>query len=212
MKSNKTFLLIVLDRSGSMTSCWSDTKGGFKTTIEDQKKQPGECILSVYVFDDKVEVIEDFVDIQKANSELLVNPRGSTALLDALGKAIVTSGEKLAALPENERPERVLVTQFSDGLENASREYTAESVKNLVKEQEEKYGWKFMFIGASLESVAQANSFGFNAANSAVYSTTNSKGTFDTVNKKFAMYRSAKNADEVECSVTFSDTERSAIL
>jgi len=93
-----------------------------------------------------------------------------TALLDAMGRTIDDLGEQLAAMPEDGRPGTVIVVTLTDGLENASKDYTREKVAERVKHQEEKYGWEFIFLGANLDSINEAEAFGIQRASSKVYS------------------------------------------
>jgi hypothetical protein len=162
------------------------------------------------VFDTQHDILEDFKDIQEVSEILNASPRGGTALLDAIGFTVKSVGEKLAALPEDERPEKVIVQVQSDGNENASREYTKEQIKELIEEQENKYNWQFLFIGASLESVNEAQSLGIKSANTAVYSTSNYNGTLDTLNMKFSTMRSC-SVDAFASAAAYSDEEKSAM-
>jgi len=209
MKKDYTHIAMVIDRSGSMTRAWSDVLGGYTQYIEDQKKQAGKCSLTTTVFDTSIDVIEDFTDIQDVNVELNAFPRGGTALLDAIGVTISSVGKKLSNLPEEERPEKVLIIVQTDGLENASKEYRAYRIKEMIKEQETKYNWEFSFIGASLESVNAAESWGFNKDNSAVYSTSNSFETMSLLSEKTSNYRSMEC---LEKSFAYSTEERSKLV
>ena len=208
MKKDYTHVAMVIDRSGSMSSSWNDVKGGYAQFINDQKSQPGKCTFTLTVFDHEIDSLEDFTDIQSVSPNLSVSPRGSTALLDAIGRTVVKVGESLAKMDENERPEKVLVIIQTDGFENASLEFTNQSVKDLIKEQEDKYKWEFSFIGASLQSVAQAQTFGFKAANSAFYNQSNSKNLMANVSMKTSAYRSAGAG---AASFDFTEDERESL-
>ena len=164
-KKDLTEIVVVLDRSGSMASIVRDMEGGFDAFIAEQRKLPGECSVTLSQFDTEFELVysgKPLADVPP----LALYPRGATALLDAIGKTIQATGERLGALPEDARPERVLFVVITDGHENASEHYTAEAVLASVKHQTEKYGWCFVFIGANQDAIATAANMGIrNAAN-----------------------------------------------
>lgn len=131
-----TDITILLDRTGSMASAVTDTIGGFNTFLQGQKAEPGRCLLSLVQFDDidPQEIIHDakaIAEVPELTGETFV-PRGRTPLLDALGKAIVRTGQRLAALPETDRPNKVIFVILTDGQENASREYTRPQVFDMI--------------------------------------------------------------------------------
>ena len=162
MKKNLTELVFILDRSGSMAGLEGDTIGGFNAMIEKQKKEPGEAYVSTVLFDNVSEVIHDRVDIQKiapmTDRDYYV--RGCTALLDAVGKAIHHIGNVHKYAREEDRPEKTLFVITTDGMENASRQYTYERLKAMIERQKEKYGWEFIFLGANIDSAKEAARFG----------------------------------------------------
>lgn len=151
-------LAVVLDRSGSMQSIKADMEGGFATFIAEQRKDPSPCVVSLYQFDSVFNVVYEERPLSEATLELV--PRGSTALLDALGKTIAMVGERLRAKPESERPGKVVVLVITDGYENASHEWSRARVKLAVEHQREKYNWQFAFLGANIDSFAEARSLG----------------------------------------------------
>lgn len=160
MKSNYTHLVLVVDRSGSMASIKVDAQGGINTLLEDQKKIDTPCTVSLYQFDDRYERVFGPVSINQA-PQYTLTPRGSTALLDAVNRAIVETGSFLRDLDESERPSQVKFIVVTDGQENASREATAQMVRDAIKHQEQKYSWEFVYIGSDLNGVADAHRFGF---------------------------------------------------
>jgi uncharacterized protein YegL len=168
MNNDLTLIAVILDRSGSMSSCQSDMEGGLNTFIQEQTAQPGSARLTLAQFDNEYELVEDYRDIQEAGYYQLV-PRGVTALLDAIGRTVTNTGARLAAMPEDERPGKVVCVIITDGYENASKEWTKERVAALIKEQEEKYSWEFTYLGANQDAIATGTGMGFKASNSMTY-------------------------------------------
>ena len=135
MKEGLTEIISIVDRSGSMQSILDDAIGGFNTFLAAQQRQPGEAKLSLILFDHEYQVVHQAVDIQQVeplNQDTYV-PRGSTALLDAVGKTIDAVGERLAATAESERPSQVIVSILTDGYENASQTYSKPKVAEMIK-------------------------------------------------------------------------------
>lgn len=162
-KPDKTLIAVILDRSGSMQMIQSDMEGGMNAFLKEQANVSGECQLFFSQFDTQYEVLTDFVDIKNA-PYFHLEPRGMTALLDAMGRTITTVGERLAALPEDERPAHVLVVIITDGLENSSHQWSREKVMELVKQQTDQYGWTFTYLGANQDAIAVAASYGIDAS------------------------------------------------
>ena len=165
MKTNRTELAFILDRSGSMCGLEADTIGGYNAMLEKQKKEAGEAIVTTVLFDDQYELLHDRIDLRGiapiTDREYYV--RGSTALLDAIGKTI----QKIANIQKRTAPEfradRVLFVITTDGHENASREYSYSKVKALLERQKKQYGWEFLFLGANIDAIATAQRFGIEA-------------------------------------------------
>ena len=172
MKDNFTRIAIVLDRSGSMESCKESTVAGFNEFIRTQREIPGEATVKLVQFDDQYETVFD--KPLKECPELTQNtfvPRGSTALLDAQGRTIVELGQELAALPEQERPSKVIVVTLTDGLENASKQYNLDKIGEMIREQRDKYNWDFVFLGANQDAVATAAAMSIPLPSAMSYST-----------------------------------------
>ncbi len=209
MKKGYSHISIVLDRSGSMTSCESETREGFNTFITKQKEASGVATASLVQFDDHYELNYAFLPI--GNVPLLTNenyqPRGNTALLDAIGRTIKETGEKLAAMPEYERPERVLFVIQTDGFENASSKFTRNQVFDAIKHQQEAYQWDFIFLGANQDAIATAATFGINAKSSLSYTGNNSRGVFLAAADYTTNFRSAETLCDMQ-AVSFSEKER----
>jgi len=154
-----TDITMVLDRSGSMQSIKDDTIGGFDAFTSEQRRLPGRCTVSLVQFDNVYEEVYTGRDLADVPSLTLV-PRGSTAMLDAIGRAVNATGARLAAMPEDRRPGTVIVGIMTDGLENASREFTYPMVKALIEQQEQVYGWTFMYMGANQDAIEVGASLG----------------------------------------------------
>ncbi len=163
---NSTEIIFLLDRSGSMGGLESDTIGGFNAFVKRQSQLEGHTLVSAVLFDDEVETVWDGIDAKKAKlTEKDYYVRGCTALLDAVGKTILDVGHRFSKLKEEARPGRVIFVITTDGLENASVEFTYEKVKNLITHQQEKYNWEFIFLGANIDAVKEADSIGINTSN-----------------------------------------------
>lgn len=166
--STLTHLYFLLDRSGSMQSIKTDTEGGFAAFIDEQRKSPGRCRVTLAQFDNDYEVVYGDVDVHLVEP-LTLQPRGTTALLDAIGRLSTDAGQSLARLPETERPGTVVVAIMTDGLENASQEWTHAAVKSLIEQQERDYKWQFLYMGADQDAIEVGASIGVAAANSLTY-------------------------------------------
>lgn len=171
---DETDITVVLDRSGSMASVRDDTIGGFNSFLEEQKSVSGSARVSLVQFDDQYEVVYECRDVQDApplTPQTFV-PRGSTALLDAIGRTMTATGVRLAALPEEGRPEKVLVVVMTDGQENASREFTGSQIFDRITHQRKTYSWEVVFIGANQDAVVTGASYGLPAASALDYEAT----------------------------------------
>ena len=162
MKKGLTEIVFILDRSGSMSGLEKDTIGGFNTTIEKQKQEEGEAIVSTVLFDNDMEVLHDRVSLEKVAplTDKEYYARGCTALLDAIGGAIHHIGNVHKYAREEDRPEKTIFVITTDGYENASRRYTSDRVKQMVERQKQKYGWEFIFLGANIDAIETARNFG----------------------------------------------------
>ncbi|MDR0852828.1 MAG: VWA domain-containing protein [Clostridiales Family XIII bacterium] len=162
MKTNLTELVFILDRSGSMGGLESDTIGGFNAMLTKQQAELGECRITTVLFDGKYEILHDRIDIKAVSpitdKEYFV--RGNTALLDAVGKTISKIGNAQKVSKSEYRADKVLFIITTDGMENASREYTYAKVKSQIERQKTKYGWEFIFLGANIDAAEVADNFG----------------------------------------------------
>ena len=162
MKENLTELVFILDRSGSMCGMEEDTIGGFNSMIEKQKKEQGDCLVSVVLFNHGMEVLYDRVPIAQVppmtDREYVAS--GSTALIDAMGGAIHHIGNVHKYARAEDVPEKTVFVITTDGLENASRVYSADKVRRMVAHEQDKYGWEFLFLGANIDAVETARRYG----------------------------------------------------
>ena len=158
MKKNLTEIVFILDRSGSMSGLEADTIGGFNSMIEKQRKADGEALVSTVLFDNMSEVIHDRVNIHdiKPMTDRDYTVRGCTALLDAIGGAIHHIGNVHKYARPEDVPEHTLFIITTDGMENASRFYSSDRVKQMIERQKAKYGWEFLFLGANIDAVETA--------------------------------------------------------
>ena len=171
MRDNLTELVFILDRSGSMSGLEADTIGGFNSMIAKQQKEEGEAVVTTVLFDDSIEVLHDRVPIGKVekmtDSDYFV--RGCTALLDAVGRTIRSIKKVHKAMPDEEKPSKTLFIITTDGLENASKEYSFKEVKKMINKQKEKYDWEFLFLGANIDAIEVAKNMGIGKDRAANY-------------------------------------------
>jgi hypothetical protein len=153
MKDNSTHLALLVDRSGSMSRIQEDAQGGLKALLAEQRALPGELTIELFQFDTEYEKVDDI-------DGWTLQPRGMTALLDSMGKAITEVGEGLAARPEEDRPSKVVFVIVTDGLENSSREWTREKVFECVQRQTDEWAWQFVFTAANQDAVAEGSKLG----------------------------------------------------
>lgn len=195
--NEKTHIICILDRSGSMSDIIDDSVGGFSSFLEEQKKLPDEATISVVLFDDQYELVYDNIDIKKAEkiSKEIWKPRGMTALYDAIGKTINNTLSTFAKL-NYLKPSKVLVCIVTDGQENASKEYKLDNIKKLIKDCEDD-NWNFIYLAANQDAFSVGSGFGISGSNTYTY-TTNSDGVFNmsaTLSNATVSYRSMSTKD-----------------
>jgi hypothetical protein len=208
MKKNLTYIIFVVDRSGSMSSICKDMIGGFNSFIKKQKKINGDCKVFFYQFDTDYDTVYENLDLQLVAdlTDKTYVPRGGTALYPSLGKTIEDIGKRLSAMSENERPERVLFVTITDGEHNSSLEnvngkridrktfhqFTADQVKSMVEHQTQVYKWDFAYIGANQDAWAVGSSMGVSNNLNYVASAAGTKNMFDNLSDSTATYRSSE--------------------
>ena len=200
MKKGLTEIVFILDKSGSMSGLEADTIGGYNSFLERQKKEEGDAYVSTVLFSDTNSVIHDRVPISKIEpmNDKQYSVGGCTALLDAIGGAIKHIGNVHKYAREEDRPEKTVFVITTDGQENSSRVYDYEKIKKLVKKQQEKYGWEFIFLGANIDAITEAGRLGI-ASNRAVRYECDGVGTmlnFECMSESIANFRMAKAMPE----------------
>ena len=214
MNQNLTELVFILDRSGSMAGLEDDTIGGFNAMVEKQKKEPGTALLSAVLFSDESAVIYDRADIQKAEplTERQYRVGGCTALLDAIGGAVHHIANVHRYAREEDRPGKTIFVITTDGMENASRRYGYAEVQRMVKHEQEKYGWEFLFLGANMDAISAARSFGIRSDRAVRYEC-DGAGTrlnFAVVGETIARARKGEYIEEAWCAPIAADFEARA--
>ncbi len=155
-------IILILDRSGSMDEMKTDAIGGFNTFIAEQKKNPDPATVTFVQFDDRYEKLAEgqpLADVKPLDDQTF-QPRGSTALLDAIGRTITEQGDRFSQMALTRRPEKVIVCVITDGLENASRHYTRQAIFGLISQQRDQWNWSFYFVGANQDAYGEAGQMG----------------------------------------------------
>jgi uncharacterized protein YegL len=166
-----TDITVILDRSGSMEYIKESTIKGFNSFLKEQQNSEGKAKLTLVQFDHEYQVVYEDVDIKnvkKLNNETFV-PRGSTALLDAIGVTINNTKNRIKLLSKSKRPDNILVIIITDGEENSSNKYTREKIFSKISKRENKDNWKFIFLGSNQDAIAVGQEFGINANQSLTF-------------------------------------------
>ena len=206
MKDNLTELVVVLDRSGSMSVVRGDAIGGFNTFLEAQQKAPGEANITVVQFNTILEKYADGVDVRsiKPLTQDTYVPYGNTALYDAVGETIDKTGQRLASMKENDRPSKVIFAILTDGEENSSKEYSGAQVKKAIEHQREKYNWDFIFLAAGEGAFKEANAIGMDLNKTIRFANTgeNQTKSYEVLANYASVSRSMSAADYMSFSST----------
>jgi uncharacterized protein YegL len=169
--NNLTWIIVILDRSGSMSMIQDATEEGLNGFLKDQADEPGEAKLTLVQFDDQYDVVHDLIPIGDAGY-IKLEPRGATALLDSVGKTLVQAKKQYDAASEDSRPDKVFVVITTDGLENASSEYTNLHINDLLKKAREVWNWQVVFTAANQDAIATASQMSIMTGNAMTFSAT----------------------------------------
>jgi acyl-CoA synthetase (AMP-forming)/AMP-acid ligase II len=193
MDLNLTDIVVVLDRSGSMASVVDDTIGGFNSFVDRQKKGEGFARLTLVEFDHEYHVVYERRDIHEVSplDRRSYVPRGNTALLDAIGRTIIAVRGAIAVDRPSERPGQVVFVIITDGMENASREFTRSQILEMIRAHQEEEEWEFLFFGANQDAIGEAASMGIDAARAASWK--KARILHDVYAEKLAQFRARKD-------------------
>ena len=209
MRNDLTDVTVIIDRSGSMNVCRQEAENGINTFVEDQRKQEGECIFSLVQFDTEYEFVHKGVPISEVPKYKL-SPRGMTALLDAVGRAINETGERLNQMNESDRPALVIMVIVTDGQENSSHEFTKQQIKGMIETQQSQYNWQFTFLGANQDAFGEAAAMGINANATANYDVNKTAAAFGSISSAVTRSRSAAKAG-ADVTLSYSGLERKSM-
>ena len=195
-----TELVFILDRSGSMCGLEQDTIGGFNSMLNKQKRQEGDALVSTVLFNNRCAVLHDRVPLEQVRpmTDKDYTVGGTTALLDAIGGAIKHIGLVHKYARAEDRPDKTLFIITTDGMENASRQYTYDKVKQMIRHEKEKYGWEFLFLGANIDAAQEASRFGIEPDRAVDYHC-DSEGTalnYDVISDVVTHVRACRAVDQ----------------
>lgn len=198
MKKDYTHIVLIVDRSGSMEKRRASTISAINEYLGGQRSVEGTATLTLNTFSHTFDRVHDFVNLSEVADLTEANyaPKGTTALYDAIGHTFAEVGAKLAAMPEEERPEKVMVAIFTDGVENASRFFSGATIKTTLTHQREKYSWEVAFMGADEASIKEAENLGVPISATLRYdaSDAGTRFAFQSFNTASARYRTGKTA------------------
>ena len=199
MKENLTELVFILDKSGSMSPLVDDTIGGFNSLLKKQKNEKGQCVVTTVLFNQSIQILHNRIPIEdvKNMTEKECQPMGSTAILDAMGYTIDKIKNDHVNTPKEKRPDKVLFAIITDGAENSSKEYNIKQVKNSVTTCQELLGWEFIFLGANIDAIETASTFGIHASRAANFycDKVGTELNFNAVGKVLCCLREDKDID-----------------
>ena len=197
-KENFTSINVIVDASGSMQHLTHDTIGSFNSFLAEQKVVPGEAALTLCTFNTDYRLVHDFVQlagVPNLNAKVY-HPEGGTALLDAMGTTMDSVGRKLAAMPEEERPSKVIFLVITDGHENSSRRFSAQQIKDMVQHQKDVYSWEFVFMGANIDAIAAGTDLGISMQNTMNYvpSAAGTADLYKSISSNMTSYRASNSS------------------
>lgn len=208
--TNLTWLVFLLDRSGSMQSIKSDVVGGFDAFLAEQRAGEGHCVVTLAQFDHEYQVVYSGLPLDQVPS-LTLAPRGNTALLDSMGTLITGTAAQIEALPEADRPGTVVVAIMTDGHENASREWRRPDIKALVEQQTDGHGWEFLYMGTDQDAVEVGRGLGVKDGKAVTYARGKSREAMIAAAGNVRNYRTAKLANANAAMPDFSDAQRESL-
>jgi hypothetical protein len=198
--------IIIMDRSGSIADILAGQQGGLREFFASEEKVPGKATFSLWDFDTEIRCRASLASLDTVRS-YLIEPRGMTAMHDAVGDAVSAEGEKLAGLPEDQRPEDVTVIIASDGLENASKRRTGPEVAALLSHQQDAYGWRVIYMGTNQDAFAEGAKIGARESSSVHYANSDA-GSRNAWAASAAMLSRAPVAVASAGGYDFSEDER----
>ncbi len=207
---NLTRVVFLLDRSGSMQSIKSDVIGGFDAFLTEQRAGDGQCTVTLAQFDNVYEVVYRDIDLAQV-PPLELEPRGSTALLDSMGKLITDTSADIGALAEDDKPGTVIVAIMTDGLENASQEWRRPDIKALVEQQTNDHGWEFLYMGADQDAVEVGKELGIKDEQAITYARGKSREAMAAASGNIREYRSARRVDITAAMPAFTAEQRAGL-
>jgi uncharacterized protein YegL len=206
-----TLIAVLLDRSGSMNDVKAETISGFNHFLKDQQSEGSNASLTLVQFDSQgIDTVYDnqpIGEVKPLNDDTY-QPRGMTPLLDALGHTINDTGKKLSDIQESERPDKVVFAAITDGLENASREFSKATIKQMIERQSDVYKWQFIYLGANQDAFIEAAKLGVNLQNSANFTPDNVKVAYASASSNVRSYRRSGKAE----SLSFNDEQRKRLV
>jgi hypothetical protein len=205
-----TFIAVLLDRSGSMKSVKDETISGFNHFLSEQKEAGANASLTLVQFDSVgIDTVSDNIPIRDAKplDAQTYQPRAMTPLLDALGQTIINAGQTLSETPEAERPDKVVFVVITDGLENASREFTKGRIREMIQTQTEVYKWQFVYLGANQDAFAEAAQMGVTMDNAADYKVENMQHVYAAASENLRSFRATGRAR----ALNFTKAQRAAL-
>lgn len=206
-KKNYTAVVLVVDRSGSMQDIAKTTQSALEEFVNEQKALPGTLTIDTVFFDTEIENRATFVNPKRSKLDLSIEPRGMTALYDAVGLKIDSFGAALAALPEEKRPENVIFVIATDGEENASKEIDRDALASRIQHQKDVYKWNFTFIGANQDAVLTAQALNIDAHSAITFNATDA-GAHNVLRSMSAYVGAARLGQQA----AYTDEDRDAAV
>lgn len=206
-----TLIAVLLDRSGSMGDVKAETISGFNHFLKDQQSAEGKATLTLVQFDSQgIDTIHDNQAIGEVKplTSATYQPRGTTPLLDALGKTINDTGKRLSDMQESERPDKVVFVVITDGLENASREFSKSRIKEMIEHQTNVYQWQFVYLGANQDAFTEAAKIGVTLDNAADFNVKNMGEVYKVASANLRVYRRTGT----RASLSFNDEQRKKLV